>query len=58
MTVEASPLDPDKPVSGTRKRLDHIDAMRPVKQAGVVSTHTLLFFAPVIKAAAIREARV
>ena len=32
---------------GTRKRLDHIDAMRPVKQAGVVSTHTLLAFAPV-----------
>ena len=29
--------------SGTRKRLDHIDAMRPVKQFGVVSTHTLLF---------------
>jgi peptidoglycan/LPS O-acetylase OafA/YrhL len=34
-------------VSGTRKRLDHVDAMRPVKQFGVVSTHTLLFFAPV-----------
>ena len=33
--------------SGTRKRLEHIDAMRPVKQAGVVSTHTLLFFAPI-----------
>jgi peptidoglycan/LPS O-acetylase OafA/YrhL len=32
---------------GTRKRLDHIDAMRPVKQAGVVSTHALLAFAPV-----------
>jgi peptidoglycan/LPS O-acetylase OafA/YrhL len=35
------------PVRGTRKRLDHIDAMRPVKQAGVVSTHTLLAFTPV-----------
>ncbi len=33
--------------TGTRKRLDHIDAMRPVKQAGVVSTHALLAFAPV-----------
>jgi peptidoglycan/LPS O-acetylase OafA/YrhL len=42
-----SPLEPSIPVSGTRKRLDHVDAMRPVKQFGVVSTHTLLFFAPV-----------
>jgi peptidoglycan/LPS O-acetylase OafA/YrhL len=33
--------------SGTRKRLDHIDAMRPIKQAGVVGTHSLLAFAPV-----------
>lgn len=31
----------------TRRRLDHVDAMRPVKQLGVVSTHSLLFFAPV-----------
>jgi peptidoglycan/LPS O-acetylase OafA/YrhL len=31
---------------GKRPRLDHVDAMRPVKQFGVVSTHTLLFFAP------------
>jgi peptidoglycan/LPS O-acetylase OafA/YrhL len=31
---------------GPKARLDHVDAMRPVKQAGVVSTHTLLFFAP------------
>jgi peptidoglycan/LPS O-acetylase OafA/YrhL len=29
-----------------RRRLDHIDAMRPVKQAGVVSTHSILYFAP------------
>jgi peptidoglycan/LPS O-acetylase OafA/YrhL len=29
-----------------KPRLDHVDAMRPVKQAGVVSTHALLFFAP------------
>ena len=28
-----------------KQRLDHVDAMRPVKQAGVVSTHSLLFFA-------------
>jgi peptidoglycan/LPS O-acetylase OafA/YrhL len=42
-----SPLEPSLPVSGTRKRLDHVDAMRPVKQFGVVSTHTLIFFAPV-----------
>jgi peptidoglycan/LPS O-acetylase OafA/YrhL len=47
VTTVESPLSPAQPVRGTRKRLDHIDAMRPVKQAGVVSTHTLLFFAPV-----------
>src|ERR1700678_4126590 len=47
MTASDSPLAPDVPFKGTRKRLDHIDAMRPVKQAGVVSTHTLLAFAPV-----------
>jgi peptidoglycan/LPS O-acetylase OafA/YrhL len=35
------------PAKGTRKRLDHIDAMRPVKQAAVISTHTLIFFAPI-----------
>jgi peptidoglycan/LPS O-acetylase OafA/YrhL len=38
--------------TGTRKRLDHIDAMRPIKQTGVVSTHTLLFFAPAASLAA------
>jgi peptidoglycan/LPS O-acetylase OafA/YrhL len=47
VTGTESPLDPSIPVTGTRKRLDHVDAMRPVKQFGVVSTHTLLFFAPV-----------
>jgi peptidoglycan/LPS O-acetylase OafA/YrhL len=31
---------------GTRQRLDHVDAMRPVKQVGVVTTHSLLAFAP------------
>jgi peptidoglycan/LPS O-acetylase OafA/YrhL len=31
---------------GKKRRLDHVDAMRPVKQAGVVGTHTLLAFAP------------
>jgi peptidoglycan/LPS O-acetylase OafA/YrhL len=30
-----------------RPRLDHIDAMRPLKQAGVVSTHTIVAFTPV-----------
>ncbi len=29
-----------------RRRLDHVDAMRPVKQAGVISTHAILYFAP------------
>jgi peptidoglycan/LPS O-acetylase OafA/YrhL len=29
-----------------RRRLDQIDAMRPIKQAGVVSTHSIIYFAP------------
>lgn len=29
-----------------RRRFDHVDAMRPVKQAGVISTHSVLYFAP------------
>jgi peptidoglycan/LPS O-acetylase OafA/YrhL len=29
-----------------RRRLDQVDAMRPIKQAGVVSTHAVLYFAP------------
>jgi peptidoglycan/LPS O-acetylase OafA/YrhL len=37
----------NEPVKGTRKRLDHIDAMRPVKQAAVISTHALIYFSPV-----------
>ena len=28
------------------RRLDQVDAMRPVKQAGVISTHVVLYFAP------------
>jgi peptidoglycan/LPS O-acetylase OafA/YrhL len=47
--VAEAAVDPhpgaEGPGRGTRRRLDHIDAMRPVKQAGVVSTHTLLAFA-------------
>ena len=31
-----------------RRRLDQIDAMRPIKQAGVVSTHALMYFAPAV----------
>jgi len=31
---------------GTRQRLDHVDAMRPIKQSAVISTHALIFFAP------------
>ncbi len=50
---DESPLAPAAPVRGTRQRLDHIDAMRPVKQVGVVSTHTLLFFAPLTAAVAV-----
>ena len=50
---DESPLAPAQPVRGTRQRLDHIDAMRPVKQVGVVSTHTLLFFAPLTAAVSV-----
>lgn len=32
--------------SGTRQRLEHVDAMRPIKQTAVISTHALIFFAP------------
>lgn len=34
------------PPAGTRQRLDHVDAMRPVKQAAVISTHAIIFLAP------------
>jgi peptidoglycan/LPS O-acetylase OafA/YrhL len=34
------------PAGGTRKRLDHVDAMRPIKQAAVISTHAIIFLAP------------
>jgi peptidoglycan/LPS O-acetylase OafA/YrhL len=40
----ADPAAVSVPVA--RPRLDHVDAIRPVKQLGVVSTHTILFFAP------------
>ena len=30
----------------SRRRLDHVDAMRPVKQAGVISTHSIQYIAP------------
>lgn len=36
---------PDAP-RGTRQRLDHVDAMRPIKQSAVISTHALLNFSP------------
>ncbi|HEY6314317.1 MAG TPA: acyltransferase [Streptosporangiaceae bacterium] len=29
-----------------RRRLDQVDAMRPIKQAGVISTHSIVFLAP------------
>jgi peptidoglycan/LPS O-acetylase OafA/YrhL len=47
-TIERTAADPapSSPRTGTRRRLDHIDAMRPIKQVGVVSTHSLLMFAP------------
>ncbi|MHB8378830.1 MAG: acyltransferase [Acidimicrobiales bacterium] len=47
MTTDSTPPE------GTRKRLDHIDAMRPVKQAAVISTHALIFFAPLATSSAV-----
>ncbi len=32
--------------AGTRQRLDHVDAMRPIKQSAVISTHALIYFSP------------
>lgn len=40
------------PAPGTRQRLDHIDAMRPLKQAAVISTHALIFMVPIADVAA------
>ena len=37
---------PEVAPHGTRQRLDHVDAMRPIKQSAVISTHALLFFSP------------
>jgi peptidoglycan/LPS O-acetylase OafA/YrhL len=42
--ASAATIEPPAPPS--RARLDHVDAMRPVKQLGVLSTHCLLAFAP------------
>jgi peptidoglycan/LPS O-acetylase OafA/YrhL len=50
LELEAKPVPP---AGGTRKRLDHIDAMRPIKQAAVISTHTLIFFAPLATSSAV-----
>lgn len=33
-------------LSGRRPRLEHVDAMRPLKQLGVVTTHAFAYFAP------------
>ena len=37
---------PEATPSGTRQRLEHVDAMRPIKQTAVISTHALIFFSP------------
>jgi peptidoglycan/LPS O-acetylase OafA/YrhL len=52
-TEPSQPTTSTQPVKGTRKRLEHIDAMRPVKQAAVISTHTLVFFAPLATSATV-----
>ena len=52
--TEPRPGEVTEPRPGQVKqpRLDQVDATRPVKQAGVVSTHVLLFFAPASAAVA------
>ena len=52
-SVEGSAVAVVGPTSGTRRRLDHIDAMRPVRQAAVISTHALIFFAPLATSATV-----
>jgi peptidoglycan/LPS O-acetylase OafA/YrhL len=37
---------PEAAPNGTRQRLDHVDAMRPIKQTAVISTHALIYFSP------------
>jgi peptidoglycan/LPS O-acetylase OafA/YrhL len=37
---------PEAAPTGTRQRLDHVDAMRPIKQSAVISTHALIYFSP------------
>jgi peptidoglycan/LPS O-acetylase OafA/YrhL len=46
--VDATMAEPviSAPPPARRRHLDHVDAMRPIKQLGVLSTHSLLFFAP------------
>ncbi len=53
LPVAVTFVDTTTPAKGTRKRLDHIDAMRPVKQAAVISTHALIFFAPLATSGAV-----
>jgi hypothetical protein len=48
-TGQRAPLEPSEATTArgvARPRLHHVDAMRPVKQLGVVGTHSLAFFAP------------
>lgn len=41
------PATREEPRRGARRpRLHHVDAMRPIKQLGVVTTHAFAFFAP------------
>jgi peptidoglycan/LPS O-acetylase OafA/YrhL len=43
---EGMSSDTETVPSGTRQRLDHVDAMRPIKQSAVISTHALIYFSP------------
>jgi peptidoglycan/LPS O-acetylase OafA/YrhL len=46
MTAVALEAQASLPAAASRPRLDHIDAIRPVKQLGVVTTHSVISFAP------------
>ncbi len=45
VTSVAVPAAGEGETGGTRRRLDHVDAMRPVKQLGVLGTHAVIAFA-------------
>ncbi len=44
--MDVSEVSSSDVARGTRQRLEHVDAMRPIKQTAVISTHALIYFSP------------